>query len=138
LTQSSAYKTFLKTLILGLKNVIFVLISDQNITRSPVEEIKLFKTLFKYGLQCVVIFTVSAKLTNTDDKEDLESFASLFVIPSQRTFQEVFKQNVNYFYEKIKDNPSYLNIVSHFSTNAQVSACFCEILLNFLVEEKME
>jgi hypothetical protein len=56
----------------------------------------------------------------------LESFASLFVIPSQRTFQEVFKQNVNYFYEKIKDHPSYQHCF-HFSTNAQVSAW--EILL---------
>jgi hypothetical protein len=69
-----------KTLILGLKNVIFVMLSmdsqKQNGTQPPqpkvpkqTDEVKLFLSLFKHGLNCFPVYTMGSNPSPADEKE---------------------------------------------------------------------
>lgn len=139
--ESKSYKycrLMVKTLILGLKNVIYVLLTEngQN-TQSPrtKEELKLFICLFKYGLNCFPIFTLGPSPSPTEEKENLDAFCSLFPVLSTKIFQEIFKLQMPYLYEKILQNQIYITIPTHFLAHSQVANHFSEILLPFLIEK---
>lgn len=138
-TKSYKYcRLMVKTLILGLKNVIYVLLTEQGQnTQSPrtKEELKLFICLFKYGLNCFPIFTLGPSPSPTEEKENLDAFCSLFPVLQTKIFQEIFKTEMPYLYEKILQNQIYITIPTHFLAHSQVANQFSEILLPFLTEK---
>jgi transformation/transcription domain-associated protein len=131
-------RLMVKTLILGLKNVIYVLLAfDQVQTqrKQADEETKLFTSLFKHGLKCFPVYSIGpALVSTTDEKENLDAFASLFTALNQRTFEEIFKQQLPYLYEQILANQNYLTIPTHFLASVQVAHYFSDLLLKFLID----
>lgn|SRR5690606_12068321 len=75
-------RLMVKTLILGLKNVIFVMLSMDAQKQTPgqpsqprvpkqTDEIKLFLSLFKHGLNCFPVYTMGSNPSPSDEKEVL-------------------------------------------------------------------
>jgi hypothetical protein len=75
-----------------------------------------------------------ALVSTTDEKENLDAFASLFTALNQRTFEEIFKQQLPYLYEQILANQNYLTIPTHFLASVQVAHYFSDLLLKFLID----
>jgi hypothetical protein len=126
-----------KTLILGLKNVIFVILNNENNKIQKVQhDHKIYIKLFRNGLECFPILKDSIENSN-EEKENLESFASLFTVLPMPTFQEIFTQQLPHLYEKFLESQNYLAIPNHFLGHASCSNYFSEILIKFLLK-KME
>jgi transformation/transcription domain-associated protein len=131
-------RTMFRTLLVGLKNVIFVM---RTVKTSPTqgknrfsEEIKLFMILFKHGVDCFPVYSIGPAPTPTEEKQSLDNFSSLFTIIPVQTFLEIFKEQLPYLYQKSIENPIYLNIPSHFLASNQVASHFTDIMLKYLID----
>jgi hypothetical protein len=109
-------RSIVNTLILGLKNVIFVF--DNKNPNQKISEHKIFIKIFKNGLNCYSIQSKDFSLSNDNilfnEKENLDTFASLFISLPIPQFQEIFTQQLPFLYEKILISPNYINIPTHF------------------------
>uniref|UniRef100_A0A6U0LAK3 Non-specific serine/threonine protein kinase n=1 Tax=Percolomonas cosmopolitus TaxID=63605 RepID=A0A6U0LAK3_9EUKA len=131
-------RLMLKTLVLGLKNVAYVLINMDEVgikaNAHRDEEIRLLVSLFKHGVNCFPVYQLIGSTLSDEEKENMKTFASLFTILSPPTFEEVFNQQMQFLYDKIVENEAYLDIVNYFCANTRLSPHFSLLLLQFLVE----
>ena len=149
----------LKTLVGGLKNIIWG-VNHCNQTSQvqangnqprPVrllaaDEVYLFVHLLRNGLRCFDIYKVSlngrprdlrvgtaAKLSS-DEKETVETFASLFSGADVITFRDVFGSRIELLVAKIIENNLLLTIPQHILSYSQVSPYFGYSLLDYLLK----
>ena len=166
--QGKSYKTtdnikdcrlLLKTLVLGLKNIVWGIGSctpsfksvgslgssttsvpsntSATLKTSTLEESLIFTSLQKNALKCFVIYSQNAGWPvpyPQEEKDILDHFAAIFTMVDAKIFQDVFSVQMPFLYERILENHAILTIPQHFLANPGVSKIFAEILLNFLIE----
>lgn len=141
-------KAMLKALFLGLKNLVYVFLNllKQTDTHKPSDQLKhnqneitkLLGSLFKHGLKCVPYFT---RQNNSEDDENLKLFLAIFSMLLPDIFDEIFKVQIPYLYQRIEENENYLQVINTFSSiindqnNLQL---FSAIFLKFLVDRMEE
>lgn len=69
-----------------------------------------------------------------EEKDILETFATVFIHLDPAAFQEIFDASMVKFYEQVMNNAILLHIPQFFLTNDATSPSFAGLLLQFLVE----
>lgn len=69
-----------------------------------------------------------------EEKDLLETFATVFHCIDPATFNEVFQQEIPHLYEMIFDHTGLLHIPQFFLASEATSPSFCGMLLRFLME----
>lgn len=72
--------------------------------------------------------------SSKEEKELLETFATVFHCIDPATFNEVFQQEIPRLYEMIFDHTGLLHIPQFFLASEATSPSFCGMLLRFLME----
>ncbi|CAN8095423.1 unnamed protein product [Discula destructiva] len=72
--------------------------------------------------------------SSKEEKELLETFATVFHCIDPATFNEVFQQEIPRLYEMIFDHTGLLHIPQFFLASETTSPSFCGMLLRFLME----
>lgn len=72
--------------------------------------------------------------SSKEEKELLETFATVFHCIDPATFNEVFQQEIPHLYEMIFDHTGLLHIPQFFLASEATSPSFCGMLLRFLME----
>lgn len=157
-------KSAIKSLIIGVRTAIEAIPSyrspvgvDQMLTPAgsklfqPKETIVLVR-LLKYGLKALDIFTLTtsaipitpmsqmnrqmmAQATRgKEEKELLESFASVFTNLHPLIFQEIFSKMIDFLVERTRQNVALLAIVNFIISASSVSPIFSTILSGYLIE----
>ncbi|KAK4104754.1 hypothetical protein N658DRAFT_418642 [Parathielavia hyrcaniae] len=72
--------------------------------------------------------------SSKEEKELLESFATVFHCIDPATFHEVFQQEIPRLYEMIHEHTALLHIPQFFLASEATSPSFCGMLLRFLME----
>ena len=72
--------------------------------------------------------------SSKEEKELLETFATVFHCVDPATFHEVFQQEIPRLYEMIHEHTSLLHIPQFFLASEATSPSFCGMLLRFLME----
>ena len=152
------YKFLFKTLVLGLKTIIYGLKtvttatgpSGQPIYKKLVEEeVELFVTLFRDGLDCFRIFqldtmisgdqqsaeaqSVRAPAVAKEEKEILDHFVTVFTLIDPAVFHEVFQSQIHFFFGRFAEDPTMLSVPQFLLASEVVSRNFSSILLDFLM-----
>eukprot|EP00026_Physarum_polycephalum_P000015 Phypoly_transcript_00015.p1 GENE.Phypoly_transcript_00015~~Phypoly_transcript_00015.p1 ORF type:complete len:3639 (+),score=586.09 Phypoly_transcript_00015:159-11075(+) len=142
-------RTLLKTLVLGLKNIVWGITncgpSYQRAVGVPgsqgaqpskmnVEESLIFVRLLKNGLKCFAVFSCGPTPAPQEEKETLEHFASVYTMVAPHIFMDVYSMLMPYLFECTLENQAMLAIPQHFLSNPMASKAFAEILLNFLMD----
>jgi len=161
-------KGAIKSLIIGVKNAIEAIPSyrcpgtgDQMLSPPgaklfhPKETIVLVR-LLKYGLRALDIFTLTpstlpvppmgqmnrqllAQATRgKEEKELLESFASVFTNLHPLIFHEIFSKMIDFVVERTRQNVALLAIVNFIISASSVSPIFSTILSEYLIERMEE
>lgn len=160
-------KSTIKNLILGVKNAIEAVpsyrapgSSDQMLTPPgaklfhPKETIVLVR-LLKYGLQALDIYTLTPSMSpqmgsqlnrqmmaqavrGKEEKELLESFASVFTNLHPLIFQEVFSKMIDFVVDRTRQNVALLAIVNFIISASSVSPIFSTILSEYLIDRMEE
>lgn len=154
------YKFLFKTLILGLKTVVFGLKNytgagqnSNKLADLSQTEIELFVRVFIDGLKCFSIFTIDTSVDfhlrgnkdesatppvknpskAQDQKEILEHFVTVFTLVDAAVLQEVFQTQIPFFFEKLLEDPVLLAVPQYLLASETVSRMFAGILLRFLM-----
>lgn len=146
-------KSLIRTLILGLKTVIWCVTNynsreDDNQSKTGLsaeqqaalmnkitmteEERKMVARFLKNGLKCFMIYGEVSKMSLAGEKEVLDHFAGAFTVLEASNFRDVFIVHMELLYECILKDQAILTIPQHFLANSNASASFAEIMLNFL------
>ncbi|KAK0652035.1 hypothetical protein B0T16DRAFT_489957 [Cercophora newfieldiana] len=72
--------------------------------------------------------------SSKEEKELLETFATVFHVIDPATFHEVFQQEIPRLYEMIHEHTGLLHIPQFFLASEATSPSFCGMLLRFLME----
>ncbi|KAH9909805.1 FAT domain-containing protein [Xylariomycetidae sp. FL2044] len=72
--------------------------------------------------------------SSKEEKELLETFATVFHCIDPATFHEVFQQEIPHLYDMIFDHTGLLHIPQFFLASEATSPSFCGMLLKFLME----
>lgn len=72
--------------------------------------------------------------SSKEEKELLETFATVFHCIDPATFHEVFQQEIPRLYEMIHEHTALLHIPQFFLASEATSPSFCGMLLRFLME----
>ncbi|KAL2889531.1 Transcription-associated protein 1 [Ceratocystis lukuohia] len=72
--------------------------------------------------------------SSKEEKELIESFATLFHAVDPSTFHEIFQEEIPHLYELIFDHPALLHIPQFFLASEATSPSFCGMLLRFLMD----
>lgn len=72
--------------------------------------------------------------SSKEEKELLETFATVFHSIDPATFNEVFQQEIPHLYEMIFDHTGLLHIPQFFLASEATSPSFCGMLLRFLMD----
>lgn len=72
--------------------------------------------------------------SSKEEKDLLETFATVFYCIDPATFHEVFQQEIPHLYEMIFDHTALLHIPQFFLASEATSPSFCGMLLKFLME----
>ncbi|TPX10443.1 uncharacterized protein E0L32_008662 [Thyridium curvatum] len=72
--------------------------------------------------------------SSKEEKELLETFATVFHCIDPATFHEVFQQEIPRLYEMISEHTGLLHIPQFFLASEATSPSFCGMLLKFLME----
>lgn len=154
---------FLKTVIYGLKSC-----NPPNPPDIPpqqwqesarvfnFQQISIFRSLFREGIaghmffasksaqefskntQMDVSSNASLGTVSKDEKELMETFATVFIHIDPATFNEVVEAELPFLYESLFSNPTLLHIPQFFLANESCSTNFAGILINFLREKLPE
>ncbi|CCJ31022.1 unnamed protein product [Pneumocystis jirovecii] len=73
-----------------------------------------------------------------EEKDVIETFATIFIHIDPAVFQEIFQTQLPIFFEQVLENPSLLHIPQFFLTNDNTSPGFVGILLLFLKSKLKE
>lgn len=160
-------KSTIKNLIIGVKNAIEAIpsfrapgSSDQMLSPPgaklfhPKETIVLVR-LLKYGLQALDIYTLTPSnipqmggqmnrqllaqaVRGKEEKELLESFASVFTNLHPLIFQEIFSKMIDFVVDRTRQNVTLLAIVNFIISASSVSPIFSTILSEYLIERMEE
>eukprot|EP01012_Entosiphon_sulcatum_P013976 TRINITY_DN19125_c0_g1_i3.p1 TRINITY_DN19125_c0_g1~~TRINITY_DN19125_c0_g1_i3.p1 ORF type:complete len:3678 (+),score=312.38 TRINITY_DN19125_c0_g1_i3:152-11185(+) len=134
-----------KVLILGLKNICYVLLTVFNspvvgeVTRHLTSlEVRTFADLFKYGLQCLhaqLPEMDSIESVSVEDRENLENFSSLFVQLDEKTLGDLLKKYFPLLFECVHTNCAFMIIIQHFASSQNVARSFIDAMLGFLGQQ---
>lgn len=144
-------KTLLRTMIMGLKTVIYCISqyrrpqekklntgmlrmesnSGEKLHTMSSEERYIVAVFLKNGLKCFL------SLGSKDEKEVLDHFAGAFAVLEMHNFKDIFISNMPRLFDCILKEHAMLTIPQHFLANANASGSFAAILLDFL-SSKME
>ncbi|KAI0472046.1 FAT domain-containing protein [Xylariaceae sp. FL0804] len=72
--------------------------------------------------------------SSKEEKDLLETFATVFHCIDPATFHEVFQQEIPHLYEMIFDHTALLHMPQFFLASEATSPSFCGMLLKFLME----
>ncbi|KAI0167042.1 hypothetical protein GGR52DRAFT_581740 [Hypoxylon sp. FL1284] len=72
--------------------------------------------------------------SSKEEKDLLETFATVFYCIDPATFHEVFQQEIPHLYDMIFDHTALLHIPQFFLASEATSPSFCGMLLKFLME----
>ncbi|KAK5663129.1 hypothetical protein OQA88_6546 [Cercophora sp. LCS_1] len=72
--------------------------------------------------------------SSKEEKDLLETFATVFHVIDPATFHEVFQQEIPRLYEMIHEHTGLLHIPQFFLASEATSPSFCGMLLRFLME----
>lgn len=154
-------KSAIRSLIIGIKTAIEAIPShrlsstpDQLLTPPgaklfyPKETIVLVR-LLKYGIEALDVFTLNQSMiqmhpmaqinrfqTNRgkEEKELLESFASIFTNLHPLIFQEIFTKMIDFVVDSTRKNVSLLSIVNFIISASAVSPISSTIVSEYLIE----
>ncbi|KAF2663337.1 hypothetical protein BT63DRAFT_380282 [Microthyrium microscopicum] len=117
------------------------------------EEVNILTKLFREGTQAFRYYTEgdlpdTSKLTTAEilsgghnlpagskeEKELLESFATVFHQIDPATFQEIFQSQIGHLFDLCVIHPSLLHIAQFLLASEATSASLCSILFQFLME----
>ena len=70
-----------------------------------------------------------------EDKDTLETFASIFTFVEPYIFQEICSQNIEFLFDQTLVTPPILAITQFIVANGAMSSNFCSLLLDFLVSK---
>ncbi|KAL5594764.1 hypothetical protein BROUX41_001678 [Berkeleyomyces rouxiae] len=76
--------------------------------------------------------------SSKEEKDLIESFATLFHAVDPSTFHEIFQEEIPHLYELIFDHPALLHIPQFFLASEATSPSFCGMLLRFLMDRISE
>ena len=155
--SSSDCRTLLKVLVSSLRHITWILadvkISD-NLVSQPKQFVPsitiLFIKFFKYILQCLIIFFDSTALINSngntstnntptnltrnkEEKEIMDTIASVFIVMHKQNYREVFENNLLFFYQCANKNPNITLIMNTLLQQSPSSTILVELLLEFLL-----
>ncbi|KAL2760646.1 hypothetical protein ACRALDRAFT_1073586 [Sodiomyces alcalophilus JCM 7366] len=72
--------------------------------------------------------------SSKEEKDLLETFATVFHCIDPATFHEVFQQEIPYLYDMIFEHTGLLHIMQFFLASEATSPSFCGMLLRFLMD----
>ncbi|KAI9209824.1 uncharacterized protein BJ171DRAFT_609195 [Polychytrium aggregatum] len=115
------------------------------------EEVGLFITLFRDGLQCFEYYTLvhpgsddtsnkaaeprpASSTPSKEEKDGLDNFSFIFTSLDPPIFQEVLSHNMDFLFEQLATHNSWLSVPQYFLANQAVSPNFAGFLLRFLVD----
>ncbi|KAI5780891.1 hypothetical protein EDC01DRAFT_259729 [Geopyxis carbonaria] len=154
-------KFLFKNLMNGLKNMLFSLRScnppsppGENMPANwnevafgfSAEEVNIIIKLFREGARVFRYYRDIDKDENSDttvtfmapngkeEKELLETFATVFHCIDPATFHEVFHSEIPYLYEIMFDHSALLHVPQFFLASEATSPSFCGMLLQFLMD----
>lgn len=142
------YKFLFKTLVLGLKTIVFAL--KRCSAPSSHEEEQVYSHLLMNGLSCFEIFRIDGNGTESsspspstpatastpsktqalkEEKEVLEHFVAVFTLVDAAVFLEIFGTQIGAFIDYLIDNATALVIPQYFLANETVSRNFTGTLI---------
>lgn len=157
-------KSAIKSLIIGVKTAIEAIPSYRNPSNADQMlmpgDAKLFQSretivlvrLLKYGLQALDTFSLgpssmpippmgqlnrqmmAQSQKRTEEKELLESFASVFTYLHPMEFHEIFSKMIDFVVGRTRQNQNLVAIVNYIISNSSVSPIFSTILSEYLIE----
>ncbi|KAL6045043.1 putative transformation/transcription domain-associated protein [Balamuthia mandrillaris] len=143
-------RLLMKTLVLGLKNIVWGISScspafrlmtggREDLQRAvALEESLIFTRLLKNGLKCFSIYSEGPNPSPQEEKDILDHFAAVFTMVDGSMFRDVFNTQMPFLFQQMMSNQAVLTIPQHFLANPNVSRVFAEILLNFLMKRLSE
>ncbi|CAB3404105.1 unnamed protein product [Caenorhabditis bovis] len=99
----------------------------------------LFERLLKYGVMCMDIFVIpvsrhsSSSNRTKDEKETLESLASVFTTIQESIFRELFEKYMDFCLERIFKNFPLQLMINTFLVRHELPS-FASIMLSFLMD----
>ena len=139
-TESKEVKQMLKTMILGVKTVVWSVSNSRQPQSAGAQkgmsesECLLVARLLKSGLECFAIYSSGPEASSQEEKDVLDYFAGVFTVLDVRNFTQVFSQQVGFMYTRVLKNNTMSTMLQHFLANSTVSRAFADLLLAFLVE----
>ncbi|KAH3761988.1 transformation/transcription domain-associated protein [Pelomyxa schiedti] len=151
-------RMLLKTLVLGLKNIIWGITSCTQPAPNPatptspfaaqsslgayrvaqIEESKTYSTMLKSGIRSFIIFSRGHGASPAEEKEILDHFAVVLTMVDPRIFKDVFETHMPFLFDQILKNQAILTIPQTFLLQGgfqKISPIFADILLNFLMSK---
>ena len=154
-TETKEVKQMLKTMILGVKTVVWSVSNSRMTVQQPhpmagnvaggqmhhqlqkgmsEAECLLVARLLKSGLECFAIYNSGPDASAQEEKDVLDYFAGVFTVLDVRNFTQVFQLQMPFLYARVLKNATMSTMLQHFLANSTVSRSFADILLTFLVE----
>lgn len=133
-------RSIFHTLVCGMRNCILVLFrirKEANTSAGNIssDEIALYISSLKHGIDCFPVLTMrqdNGVVLQDKKKEQLDTFASQFVMLPPDVFKEIFNRQLEHLYEKILEDQTNLPFPTVLLSNDHVAAYFSDMLLNFL------
>lgn len=73
-----------------------------------------------------------------EKKELLDHFSGVFTILDSQAFAELFATQMSFVYERMLENSTFTHIAFNFTTSQSICRVFVEILINYLMEHKID
>ena len=150
--ETKEVKQMLKTMILGVKTVVWSVSNSRMTVQQPhpmqgaissmqtlqkgmsEAECLLVARLLNSGLECFAIYNQGPEASAQEEKDVLDYFAGVFTVLDVRNFTHVFQMQMAFLYARVLQNNTMSTMLQHFLANSTVSRSFADILLTFLVE----
>jgi transformation/transcription domain-associated protein len=72
-----------------------------------------------------------------EKKELLDSFSAVFTILDSQAFAELFVTQMSFVYDRMLENNAFTHMASVFTSSQSICRVFVEILMNYLMEHKI-
>lgn len=135
-------KSLLKTMVLGLKTVVWCVSNYRRPTTAAPEggatmteqELRLVNRFLRWGVPCFSIYRDCIDPGVEEEKEVLDQFAGVFTVLDPHNFKDVFEGQIPSLFDEILADSAMLTIPQHLLANANAASPFVELLLGYLVE----
>lgn len=155
--EISDYKNLVKTLIMGMKTIIWS-ITNAHVPRSQVSasphgthqvqgpqsmmlalkglkeaEVRKASGVLKSGVHCLALFK-----EKEEEREMMQCFSQILAIMEPRDLMDMFSLCMPELFESMTTNTQLLHIFSSLLQNTKVLRPFTDVLVNFLVNTKLD